>query len=1375
MRYIIIIALALLFVSNSWAQVTSSGLGTGDWNDPASWNPVGVPDVTSDAITILSGHTITVTDTQDADEFTIQSGGTLVIDATGDLTIQNGSGNDIDIQGTVTNNGALTVLSGGFMNVDGILENSGTVMNSGGASQITFNSGATYDHQFTTTAGIIPLATWSPGSTCLISGYTSNTSAPSNLAQDFYNFTYNCTGQLGNVNFNAGLTSILNNLTVSSTGGDPNKLILVKNENNVTIDIGGGFFIQNDAGVEVPLNGNNCVINITGAFNHTSTSNSVFAGQGDITLNVNGNFVCTQGRLRFGTGADGDAFINVIGNFTFSGGEIARNGSSTSVGTIISFAGSSEQVYSDGGVYLGGVDFVVKNGSIVNLRADNLSGSGDFTLESEGTILVGGGNGISAGTRAGNIRVSGTRTYEANSNIVYNGTVTQNMGSEWGTGVLATSPVNLTIENSNGVNNNNTSSSILVDDFILTQGTFDLGTTTTLTVQGNWVNNGGSLTYADKAVSFEGASSQTISGSASTDFYSISVADGSSVSLDATANLFGTLTLNGSGSFDADGSGSGDLTIKSTDLTNDGGIAELTTPANFTGDVTVERFIDGRTGGDWRYISVPVTGANLGMWRDDFPVTGNFSDASPNGVNNVIDNTAASVYYYDSGTDAWVAVDGGGGTTSTVSLSNGVGYSVYTFLDADHKAIVRGPIGKGTMNLSISGVSGRFNLMGNPYPSTLDGNTMLDNNPNVNSTFYIRTDNNTFASYNAAVDAGAGHPNGSWAGEIFMGQSFWVVSESTSTLNITESMKTGTGNGQFLKKGDSREQSLLRVVLAGETQSDEAVIVFKDGATAGREHFDGVKLLNGNYNSKTKRRTYINLSSYNDENPDLRYVFNVLDNKSCIQNVKLKVEDVPIGNYKLKFDDSSEMYLPYKITLVDNFTDQQIAIEANSQYEFEVTSDNLSKGSNRFEILFEANIVDKARDLDFDIINTCDVPYTEITVDNTQVGIDYLLTLGENVYDSVRASSANTSLYIDNQNLSAGVNLFSVKAVSPFACEDNQYIYENAIAIDYDPIPVITSVEGDVNCPGGSFDLSASGAPENGSYNWYESFEADEPISDENGNHLIINELYESKIYYVAAVNSKGCEGDKTAIYAEVDQPTEPSVINGAGCAGSNIQLTASGASGDDYYRWYDSEGGDPIEGVNSNVFITETLEENTQFFVAIASKGNCESERVPVLAEIINVKKPEIETQGNTLLAPEAEEYIWYRNGEIIEGALSRSFEVTSSGKYSVEIRLNDCSAVSDEVVMKVTSINDDFTNIGISVYPNPVDKELRVYLKDDLTIKDVDFNLYDISGNRIVSKKDFHYLNGYFTSDVAYLREGIYILSVKYCDNYFSVKILK
>ena len=125
----------------------------GNWDDVGSWQtwngsgwvaaasaPTGAAGVN---IAILSGGTIT-----------LRGAATLL--------------------GTLTVNGALSFSGSGVLTVGsgGCLQSAGTV--NGSTSTLIFNSGGTYQHNFTTTAGTIPTATWNTGSTCAIIGYTSN-------------------------------------------------------------------------------------------------------------------------------------------------------------------------------------------------------------------------------------------------------------------------------------------------------------------------------------------------------------------------------------------------------------------------------------------------------------------------------------------------------------------------------------------------------------------------------------------------------------------------------------------------------------------------------------------------------------------------------------------------------------------------------------------------------------------------------------------------------------------------------------------------------------------------------------------------------------------------------------------------------------------------------------------------------------------------------------------------------------------------------------------------------------------------------------------------------------------------------------------------
>ena len=76
--------------------------------------------------------------------------------------------------------------------VNGTFRNSGVAVTVTGT--ITFNSGGTYQHNFSSAVETIPASTWSAGSTCEIIGYASTTiTINSSYSQAFHHFTWNCT------------------------------------------------------------------------------------------------------------------------------------------------------------------------------------------------------------------------------------------------------------------------------------------------------------------------------------------------------------------------------------------------------------------------------------------------------------------------------------------------------------------------------------------------------------------------------------------------------------------------------------------------------------------------------------------------------------------------------------------------------------------------------------------------------------------------------------------------------------------------------------------------------------------------------------------------------------------------------------------------------------------------------------------------------------------------------------------------------------------------------------------------------------------------------------------------------------------------------
>ncbi len=157
---------------------------TGNWTDSTTWgfsSNGGIswaaascwPTSANSIIQIQNGNTVTVTESITADQISIDAGGQLTINSGTTLTVANGTDTDFT--------------------VNGIVRNAGTITTTGATA--VFNNGGIYQHNFTTTNGAVPTATWNTGSTVEIIGYTSNSTLPAGMGQSFSNLTWNSPGQ----------------------------------------------------------------------------------------------------------------------------------------------------------------------------------------------------------------------------------------------------------------------------------------------------------------------------------------------------------------------------------------------------------------------------------------------------------------------------------------------------------------------------------------------------------------------------------------------------------------------------------------------------------------------------------------------------------------------------------------------------------------------------------------------------------------------------------------------------------------------------------------------------------------------------------------------------------------------------------------------------------------------------------------------------------------------------------------------------------------------------------------------------------------------------------------------------------------------------
>lgn len=865
----------------------------------------------------------------------------------------------LTINGTVTGSGGLVggpssnlVIGGtgdfGTLTFNGTTQlNNFTLNRTGGAGLVTLGGNLTVLGTFTHTTGTLAIGSntftisgaYGPStpddlsttsaSTLIINGTGTLPSDISlaggalgtlTMARASTSFTTTSTSTLTNLNLNAGTfangtgISMAAGGTVTRSGGTMNSLLAnTVDTYNVVYTTG-----TISSGPELPDN-------------TTALANLSKTGSGTLTLSkaitINGILTLSNGTFNAGSNA-----IDLKGNFVSNAGSTLTSSAITFSGTT-AISGSATPTFGS----------ITITGALTPSSNFQINGN----LVNNGTLNAG----TATTTFGGTTTISGSSTSSFN-NIVISGSLTAPTGTF---NVAGNWTNNGTFNNNNGAVNFNGTTTIagsnqsnfftVTVSGTLTAPTSSLGIAGNFTNSGTFNNNGGTVVFNGTVLP------QTVSGSATT-FNNITVSNPVTpgVQITNTSRLNGTLTLTSGAFMDADGpSGTGVFIVSSTSQTVGGRIAALPNPTNLTGQVTIERYIHGKTGGDYRYLSMPITtNANLSIWRNSIHVTGNFSDRSTNADNsNIVDsgNTNPSVFTYNSTTQAFTAVNGTGGLTSATSISSRIGYSAYDFNNGAVTVSYRGVPERGNVPITISNANGNFNLVPNPYPSPLDWFNVVKTN--VNDAMYLRVDNNVFSSYVSGVATNA--PFEGWTGEISTGQAFWVVSNGGgTTFTLREADKTGNSN-YFLRT--KSPEDYFRISLNAESgRSDEIVIRFADNASDGYDpKWDAFKLKNDQLKNPTSIETTpsFNLSSYVN-NPMEEYAINSVAKLTGEKIINLNIADVEPGEYILKFSDLALLTSGYRVVLVDLYGRKETDITDGTEYAFQITEEKQSTGMGRF-------------------------------------------------------------------------------------------------------------------------------------------------------------------------------------------------------------------------------------------------------------------------------------------------------------------------------------------------------------------------------------------------------------------------------------------
>jgi len=367
-----------------------------------------------------------------------------------------------------------------------------------------------------------------------------------------------------------------------------------------------------------------------------------------------------------------------------------------------------------------------------------------------------------------------------------------------------------------------------------------------------------------------------------------------------------------------------------------------TTNSN-TGSITVNRN------------SAPLLRLDHTFWSS--PVTGSqtLQEFSPDTLPN-------RFYTYTTSSNSYTAIP----ATSTFTAGKGVAIRTSNINSSTVPTIFSGTFtgvpnnGNVSFTLATGAANGYdYNLVGNPYPSTIDVTTFLDANPNVAGTIYFYTHSLTMDPNTGLFPSGTnyssrnrtGHtlstrvdndphlapsiPNGT----IQVGQGFIVKSLTGGNVSFTNAMRTNNNTNQFMRTTEiERHRLWLNLATESGTDINQIAVAYVEGATQNADtNFDGLSF--GNTGSMLSSK--IDGGNYVIQGRSLPFDSNDV--------VALGFKAVTAGNYKIILTDKDGLFSGNQNVFVrDNLMGTEHNIKV-SPYNF---TSEIGTFDNRFQLVY---------------------------------------------------------------------------------------------------------------------------------------------------------------------------------------------------------------------------------------------------------------------------------------------------------------------------------------------------------------------------------------------------------------------------------------
>jgi len=290
---------------------------------------------------------------------------------------------------------------------------------------------------------------------------------------------------------------------------------------------------------------------------------------------------------------------------------------------------------------------------------------------------------------------------------------------------------------------------------------------------------------------------------------------------------------------------------------------------------------------------------------------------------------------------------------TTDILNSGIGYSVYSIWNDSYKKF-SGFINTGTYNIPVSSENTDafeyqgWNLIGNPYPSSIDFESITIS-PDINYNFYIyNSDNKNFEIY----QQGGVSLNGADQ-YILPNQAFFIKTDANTTFDIDNTSRIHYFENA---KNSNIISNVLKLQVTGNSLSDETAVLFNNEATNLFDYqFDAVKFINPNSESPN---LYTIIS---EDNTPL--AINTLKHETSNPVIPLYFESGSSGDYIINvseflFDEG------ISVSLKDMLDNNTYDLETHPSYNF-----TYQEGDDpyRFQLIFNGIINIDDLDIENDI------------------------------------------------------------------------------------------------------------------------------------------------------------------------------------------------------------------------------------------------------------------------------------------------------------------------------------------------------------------------------------------------------------------------